>query len=545
MHRQETGEPTLRRSLAATAPALRWVFPAVALIAASALWWRATDGLLLSQDANWDLKNYHAYNGWAVFNEGLSRDLHPAAIQSYLNPLIDIPTFALVSLVPSAIGTLLLSAWHLLVAIPLFLIARALAPAASPAVWLTAAICGIGGAVTISEIGTTFGDATAAPLIVWGIWFSLADQRRHILFGAGLVGTAIGLKLTMAPFGLGLPVLLLVLHWRRRGARAVGWVVWQTLAQAAGFLLVTGFWMVHLARSFGSPIFPFYNGFFGSPYASADSGDDGRFGASAPIDLLALPLRLADAAGSNADPGGLQTSELPSADLRWLAWVVLGLALALAAVVRRRRVGTPAGPESAPLLLGLWLYSAAVYVIWLVAFGIQRYAIPLEMLIGVLVVVSAGLVVAMGGRRTLADLTACGVGLVLIATTVPVTGWGRVPLSWTEPALPLAASAELSSFRTLLVPTPPIAYAAVTTGRSGLGPSWVGPAFNEADRQRALPLIQEPVGVLVRAGVPDPAEVAGAIADSYGVGATSGWACTSVPTGFGEENWLCTRRPPA
>jgi hypothetical protein len=135
---------------------------------------------------------------------------------------------------------------------------------------------------------------------------------------------AVGLKLTMAPFGLGLPVLLLALHWSGRGARTVRLVLRQTLAQAAGFLLVAGFWMVHLARTFGSPIFPFYNGVFGSPYYPADSGDDGRFGASGPIDLLVLPLRLADAAGSNADPGGLQTSELPSADLRWLAWVLLG-----------------------------------------------------------------------------------------------------------------------------------------------------------------------------------------------------------------------------
>jgi hypothetical protein len=128
MHRHETGVTTRRRHLAGSAPILRWASPAIALIAASVLWWRSTDGLLLGQDANWDLKNYHAYNGWAVFNGGLSRDLHPAAIQSYLNPLIDIPTFVLVSFVPSALGTLLLSAWHLLVAIPLFLIARARSP---------------------------------------------------------------------------------------------------------------------------------------------------------------------------------------------------------------------------------------------------------------------------------------------------------------------------------------------------------------------------------------------------------------------------------
>ena len=47
-------------------------------------------------DASWDLRNYHFYNPWAWLNNRLYYDYAPAQIQSYLNPLPDLPYYALV-----------------------------------------------------------------------------------------------------------------------------------------------------------------------------------------------------------------------------------------------------------------------------------------------------------------------------------------------------------------------------------------------------------------------------------------------------------------
>ena len=201
---------------------LGWAIGCVSIAAVAYLWWLSTGGLLLGQDANWDLKNYHAYNGWALFNEGLSRDHHPAGLQGYLNPIIDIPTFFLVSLMPSAIGTLVLSLWHLSAGIPLALIARRQLPRAHPAVWICTAICALGGAATIGEIGTSFGDATIAPLILWGLYLTLKGSQRHLVWGGVLVGAGVGLKLTMAPYAVMLPIILLMGGARRRGSSLVG-----------------------------------------------------------------------------------------------------------------------------------------------------------------------------------------------------------------------------------------------------------------------------------------------------------------------------------
>ena len=43
----------------------------------------------MGQDANWDLLNYHLYNGFAFLHSRSARDLLPTGLQSYLNPVLD------------------------------------------------------------------------------------------------------------------------------------------------------------------------------------------------------------------------------------------------------------------------------------------------------------------------------------------------------------------------------------------------------------------------------------------------------------------------
>ena len=47
----------------------------------------------LGQDANFDLKNYHFYNPYAFFNNRYDIDIIPANLQSYYNPIQDIPFY--------------------------------------------------------------------------------------------------------------------------------------------------------------------------------------------------------------------------------------------------------------------------------------------------------------------------------------------------------------------------------------------------------------------------------------------------------------------
>ena len=55
------------------------------------------DGERNGQDANWDLRNYHFYNAWAFLHGRLGWDLAPAQMQTFLNPLLDLPFYWMVA----------------------------------------------------------------------------------------------------------------------------------------------------------------------------------------------------------------------------------------------------------------------------------------------------------------------------------------------------------------------------------------------------------------------------------------------------------------
>jgi hypothetical protein len=49
--------------------------------------------VLMGQDNNWDLRNYHYYNPFAFVTGRIGYDFAPAQRQSYLNPLLDLPFY--------------------------------------------------------------------------------------------------------------------------------------------------------------------------------------------------------------------------------------------------------------------------------------------------------------------------------------------------------------------------------------------------------------------------------------------------------------------
>ena len=55
--------------------------------------------LLLGQDANWDLQNYHYYNPWAWAHDqrGYGHDVVSAQLQTYHNPIPDLPFYWMVT----------------------------------------------------------------------------------------------------------------------------------------------------------------------------------------------------------------------------------------------------------------------------------------------------------------------------------------------------------------------------------------------------------------------------------------------------------------
>ena len=401
----------------------------------------------LGQSVNWDLLNYHLYDPHAWVTGRWRHDVAPAQLQSYFNPLLHLPYYLGFRTLDHALLAFLTGAAQGTAGVPLFLLAWRALPAAAAgrtATALAVAALGLLGPIFVSELGTVFGDALLAPLVLASLLLVVrADGRAALapLAGAGaLAGGAVALKLPCAIYAPGLVLAHLALA-RDRRARVAG-----TAALAAGGLagaaLLGGFWAWHLWRVYENPLFPFFNDWFRSPWMRPWDFKDVRFLPRGWLEALAYPLVVV------AEPA--RAMEKAFRDLRPAA---LWLALVALPVLAWRLALRPARPLAAVLV-----FAAATIVAWLAQFGIYRYLAVIEMLAPLAL---AGLALGWtGGGRAATAATLAVLAASQLAVVVP--DWGRVPfgrlparpgaLSLAPGTMVLAAGGEPLGFLALALP---------------------------------------------------------------------------------------------
>ena len=374
-------------------------------------------GLALGMDANWDLRNYHWYNAYALLTGRIGVDLLPAQMPTFYNPLLDVPFFLLADRLPAPLAGVLWGTAQGLNLSLLFLLALATLRLGTPRqrVALAAALAlmgGLGGG-TLGLLGTTFHDNMV----------SLGVLGALLLVVGGLpAGIAMGLKNPTVIYAVGLCLAFLILPappFRRL------WLAFVFgLGVLAGLALSGGFWMAHLWHDYGNPVFPHMNHIFKSPYAAISDYVNAAFFPASALERLFFP------AFFTADP--LKVGEVPFFDLRVaILFVLVPVAALAAAAGGGRRAGALADPAATRFLLGA---AAVTYTLWVAMFCIYRYLVPLEMLAPLAIVMAAGLLPLRRG----AALALAGALLVLAQATARPADWGRVPWSarWVEVAVP-------------------------------------------------------------------------------------------------------------
>ena len=375
--------------------------------------------LTLGQDANWDLKNYHFYNGWALLNGRMGWDLAPAQVQTYLNPIGDLPFQFLLHAVPwpRAIAVLL----ALSTAVAVFFLIRLSVALFSPSPFqgegrggglllvLAATAIGATGAAGQATLGGTMNDWPPAAFLMASLWVAVralqegeARRERGLLLGAFLAGCAAGFKLTCGVYAVGFLAALLAVPGPGRARR----VALGALLALAGWALLGGYWAWHQWREFGNPLFPFFNDVFRSPWWEPKAFFDRNWGPREPLHWLFFPLYFARKS--------TLVSEVGFRDYRLAALFVLAAVAALTWAIRRER------------MTATWrflsVFTLASYLVWLKMFGIYRYLVPLELLSGPLIVGCCAYLLRKHGRHVAVGILA----LLLVGTTRPMS-WGRIP----------------------------------------------------------------------------------------------------------------------
>lgn len=223
-----------------------------------------------------DALNHHLYLGWTAQQHRLDLDFVAAGYQAYTFPYLYWPLYQMAAAGWSgvAVGVTLAALQGVLLAPPVWLLARACMPGAT---WFDLAMRALGVAlafltgVALSVLDATMNDLLAAAPMLWAVALAVrampeagSDGARaagwRVLFSGLCAGAAVAAKLSNGPFAILMPGLwwLCGRGWGPRvKAVAVG-----SAATLLAFGALYGYWGWLLWRHFGNPIFPLHHQWF-------------------------------------------------------------------------------------------------------------------------------------------------------------------------------------------------------------------------------------------------------------------------------------------
>jgi hypothetical protein len=384
--------------------------------------------VMLGPDNYWDLRYYHLYAPWAYLHDRYLYDIGPAQEQGFLNPTADFLLYGLVSSplndFPRVVAFIMGAVHGINAALLLAITCQVIRPPdATERFTLRAAawLMGVSGAGFVGLLGTCSNDLTTS-LFVLGSLLSLIKVNGGAggraswpgFAAAGLwMGAGLGLKYTVAFVVPGLGAVAVLAALRQR--TLVGLIL-MGLAAAAGFVVFAGHHLLALWNAFGNPFFPYLNHIFRSPYFEPTEIWDPRFIPDSFWKLMTFPFYWAK---TNIYVVAEKTFRDWRAAIAYVALGVGVLALAVAWLRRDRRLhDVLAQTPGLPLV---FVFVVVSYFSWALQFGYYRYAIPLEMLTGVIAV--GAVIWVLEGRRL--RMGASVVVLALAATTTIYIDWDR------------------------------------------------------------------------------------------------------------------------
>ena len=397
--------------------------------------------VMLGQDANWDLRNYHYYNPYSFINGRMDFDVLPSQVANFYNPLLYVPFYYAVNLFsPKWVGFLL--GWiqgcnfPLLLAITRLMIVSK--GSGTGSFWKREWVCfgisliGMLSAANISELGTMFSDNLLSILILSSLWIILYLMRHLLLsgwriklgivIGAGfLAGAAIGFKQPAAIYAIGLCAAFFVLKTPFMQRFFLSF--FYGIGVLSGIAATGGYWLHEMWVRFKNPLFPYFNLLFQSPMATIGDYRDTQY----------LPNNIGEAVISPFFFGfaPYEFSEVAFRDLRIPLLYVLLLALLVYKFVqvvsswpKQQATRTDTVFDSTSrFLLSFGIIS---YLTWLKMFAIFRYALVIELLAPLAI----WLILDRMVRSSIARYAVAGASLLMIMATLSPADWGRV--SWVD-----------------------------------------------------------------------------------------------------------------
>lgn len=379
----------------------------------------------LGQDANWDLLNYHFYNPYALLNGRTGHvDLAPAQLQTYLNPLFDLPSYFILKTIEnpkvatffigsiSGIGLFFLYKICNLVLLSEFDFTskRLFAP--------IVILVGLSGSTAISTLGTTFTEWISASLILCSLYYFLKfikfkDKNSYLMLASFIVGIAIGGKLTNAIFFIGF-IFALLLSDIEKLVKIKAILIYLAFS-FIGIIISIGYWSLFLYSNFDSPIFPFYNQYFLSPWfeplAIAESGI--RYLPKSVSQWLFYPYYWGLIENNTV-------AEVTFRDPRIFSVFFLLIIYLTYNLLNYINYKLTEKISNSTFFILIFFFSS--YFVWLIKFSIYRYILPLELLCPIVIL---AIIVKILKNKKISAILFLTIAIFIAYYTKPMQ-WGRI-----------------------------------------------------------------------------------------------------------------------
>lgn len=399
--------------------------------------------VLMGRDINWDLKNYHYYNAYAFLENRMDFDIAPAQLQTFINPLGDLPFYWTTKYFPAWVSGFILGIIH---GFNLSLVLLIFWKNFKHSNTMFKLLLGISIVVVsgltpgfISELGTTINDNLVSLFVLGAIYtlittFGLESEKHTFLFRVGfaglIMGVGVGIKPSITIFAISSAFVFSALQtsWKEK---LVSLIIYGCMGVIGG-IASAGFWWWELWARFGNPFFPFYNHVFKSSYFHTVPLTWSPFAPENVWEYLAWPFIFSQ--------DSLRVNQLPFSDIRFALLYAVVIVWLLVYMARKfcgfNQMNTNEGNHSFDIKSGnfILLFFLLSYILWIRESATYRYMIPLELLVPLCFLVTLERFVRSGKLRA---IIAVGAVCLTFLFFKPFD-WGR--LDWDHSYFSVEAS---------------------------------------------------------------------------------------------------------
>jgi len=241
----------------------------------------------LQHEAQWDFTNYHYYNAWAFLNNRLNVDIVPASVNTFFNPLIELPLYFYIKYFNDK-PDLIYALQGIWVGLTLFVFYKIytlffnMKDCLSKILVALALFLTLSGEGAFSQIGSSSNEFLVAFFTLWGLYILFKmikfpeTQTLKKFFISGLImGIALGLKQTVITYCIASGLMLMILNSYLN--KPIKSIFFFALGGLISYLIINGYFMWQYWILYKNPFFPFLNGLFHSPYFDNFNYRDMRF----------------------------------------------------------------------------------------------------------------------------------------------------------------------------------------------------------------------------------------------------------------------------